>query len=421
MSQHAQYDRLAVVGAGIVGLCTAYYLREAGLDVIVLERDRVGSGASRGNGGEVLPGASTPLPAPGVVAPALRTLYRSDSALYVRLRPNLALARFLLGFAWNARARPFAAGVKALGELAQDSVQQYRDMAAAGVSCSVNDQAIIYVYASTADAREALEERKRWLSAFMKTPETILDQEALQEIEPLLMGGAAGYVLEDQATVDPSEFVDSMAAHLRSRGVEIREGARVTSLNPRPAGVTIETTRGQVQADAAVLCAGVWSLELVSTIGRRVAIFPGKGYSFRVPIEQPPQHPISLEVAHAGLVPFRGGTRVAGTMEIDSDPDRFNRRRIEGIIAAAKPYVRGAEWDKRTEEWVGPRPMTPNGLPIIGALDKDHRVFVAAGHNMLGVTLAPGTGRALAELISGGGAEIALSPFSPDRARASVM
>ena len=231
----------------------------------------------------------------------------------------------------------------------------------------------------------------------------------------MLTGGMSGYELKDQAIVDSSEFVDNMADHLRRAGVEIHEGRRVTAFKRRSTGVTLETTEGPVSADAAVLAAGAWSPEVAESLGVRLPIFPGKGYSFKVPIEQPPKQFVALEMAHVALVPYRGGLRIAGTMEIDVDRDRFDPGRVEAIVAAARPYLRGADWEGRSEEWVGPRPMTPTGLPVIGALDHDRRVFVAAGHNMLGVSLAPGTGRALAELVTTGTASIDLAPFAPSR------
>lgn len=223
----------------------------------------------------------------------------------------------------------------------------------------------------------------------------------------------SGYALEGQIVIDTSGYVDALTARLRAGGTDIREGTRVTQIHPGPAGITLATTRETVQADAAVLTSGIWSSELARTTGARVPIFPGKGYSFSVAIEPRPTHLIALDAAHVAMAPLGGSTRIAGTMELDRQHDRFDPRRIEAIIAAAHPYLRGVAWEQRTAEWVGPRPMTANGLPFIGALDRSRRLFVAAGHNMLGVTLAPGTGRAVAQLITGGDPGVDLTPFGP--------
>ena len=184
MSPQPKYDRVAIVGAGIIGLCTAYYLAEAGIDVVLIERDRVGSGASRGNAGEIVPGASTPLPAPGVIGPALKTMHRSDSALFVRLRPNLALARFLIGFAWNARARRYLAGVRALGELSRDGVHQFQEMAEAGIESSVNTRPYLQVYRSEDAARRSIEWLRRTCSEYVEVPDQILNQRNCRRANP---------------------------------------------------------------------------------------------------------------------------------------------------------------------------------------------------------------------------------------------
>jgi D-amino-acid dehydrogenase len=406
-------ERVAVIGGGVVGLTTAYYLRAAGVEVVVVERDRVGSGASRGNAGEVCPGTCVPLPAPGVISASLRTLHRRDSALFVRPQLSLPLARFLLGFALSARSAPFAAGVRALSELARGAVEQYREIAADGVKFVINDRPYLSVYRDRATAEGALAELRRWCGDHLAVPQRVLDQEELSAIEPCLAGGASGYALEGQIVIDTSTYVDSLTERLRAGGTEILEGTRVTQIRTRPTGVALATTCETVRADAAVLTSGIWSTALARTVGARIPIFPGKGYSFSVPIESRPTHLIALDAAHVGVVPLGESTRLAGTMELDSHHDRFDRRRIEAIIAAARPHLRGVDWEQRTAEWVGPRPMTANGLPFIGALDRSARLIVAAGHNMLGVTLAPGTGRAVARLLTGGEPGLDLAPFAP--------
>jgi D-amino-acid dehydrogenase len=410
-------DRVAVIGGGVVGLSTAYYLRQAGVEVVVLERDRVGSGASRGNAGEVCPGTCTPLPAPGVVSASLRTLHRPDSALFVRPQLSASLARFLIGFAANARESRFARGVRALSELARGAVDQYREIAADGVPFAINDRPYLLVYGDRAAAESSLAELRQWCDEYVDVPERILDQDGLQALEPCLTGGVSGYSLEGQIVIDSSGYVDAMAERLRAGGTDIREGTRVTRIRPGPSGVTLATSRDTVDADAAVLTSGIWSTALAQTMGARVPIFPGKGYSFSVEIEPRTTHLIGLDAAHVGMAPLGGSTRFAGTMELDRQHDRFDRRRIDAIVAAARPYLRGVDWEQRHAEWVGPRPMTANGLPFIGALDRSRRLFVAAGHNMLGVTLAPGTGRAVARLVTGEDPGLDLTPFAPGQAR----
>lgn len=407
----AEVEKVAVVGGGVIGLWTAYHLAAAGIGVAVFERDRVGSGASRGNAGEVSPALCVPLPAPGLIGASLRTLHRSDSALYVRPQPSAALARFLLGFAWNSRPARYAAGAAALRELGADVVASYRELGEMGLA--LGEEPYIIVHGSRDGAELARRQVVEQAADRFKVSDSVLGSAELAALEPCLAGAAAGFLIEGQLTLDPAVLVDGLAARLRARGVEIREGARVTAIDPGAGGVTVATTEGRVQADAVVLAAGVWSVALAATIGVRLPIFPGKGYSFTAPVTEEPKHPILLEEPHVALTPLAGGTRVAGTMELDLQHDRFDPRRVEAIAAAAAPYLRGVRWDERWAEWVGPRPMTPSGLPLIGPTGDSGRVYVAAGHNMFGVTLAPATGRAIAQLIVRGSADINLRPFAP--------
>jgi D-amino-acid dehydrogenase len=242
----------------------------------------------------------------------------------------------------------------------------------------------------------------------------VLDERQLAELEPCV-DGAAGFLIGGQLTVDPSALIDGLAARLRADGIEIREGARVAAVDSRSDAVTVMTSEDRLEVDAVVLAAGVWSTALAASIGQRLPIFPGKGYSFVVRIDEAPRHPILLDPPHVVITPLHDGTRIAGTMELDRRHDHFDRRRVEAIVAGARPYLRGVHWDDRWAEWVGPRPMTPTGLPLIGEIGDSGRAFVAAGHNMYGVTLAPGTGRAIAQLITRGRSDVDLAPFAPSR------
>jgi D-amino-acid dehydrogenase len=410
-------ERVAVVGGGVVGLSIAQHLRAAGVEVVVLERDRVGSGASRGNAGEVCADMVSPLAEPGVIGDALRGLRQGEGPLRLRPQPSIALARFLLGFAWSAREAPFSRGVRALAGLGADAIGLYRELQAAGVEMHPNERPYLYVHGSRSEAEASREHLHRSLATADGLFGPVLGADELRELEPCLAGDVAGYEVHGQMTLDPSALVDSLAAHLRAVGVDVREGTRATAIAGAGSGAVVHTTAGAVEADAVVLASGIWSAALAATLGVRLPIVPGKGYSFNVPIAARPERLVALEGAHVHMAPIAGTTRVTGSVDFDVQHDRFDRRQIERIVDAARPFLRGADWGALSAEWVGPRPMTPDGLPFIGALPGEPRVFVAAGHNMLGVTLAQGTGRAVAQLITDGRAAVDLEPFAPARSR----
>ncbi|WP_314174025.1 NAD(P)/FAD-dependent oxidoreductase [Streptomyces winkii] len=398
MTTERRTESVTVVGGGLIGLCCAYYLREAGLRVTVVERHHVGSGASRGNAGEVCPDLVTPLPAPGVIGPALRTLPRPDSPLYIRPRLNAELVRFLAGFARNSTRRRHAEGVRALSRLAAGSFRLFEELEAAGVDADAVKRGFVFAYASPRSANRALR-GFRELGAPLGSG--VVQGAELAELEPALGPGAvAGILVEDQWSVVPSLFVDRLAGVLREHGVEIVEGARVTSVSESGGRTHVRTSAGDVTGDAAVVAAGVWSRGLCRGLGADVGLFPGKGYSFSVDADPMPRRVVHLGDARVVLTPMGKQLRVAGTMEFDSDADAFHPRRIRAIVNAARGCLKSADWAARHEEWVGARVMTPDGLPAIGLVPGRSRVYLASGHNMLGLMLGPATGRMVAGLVT---------------------
>jgi D-amino-acid dehydrogenase len=225
----------------------------------------------------------------------------------------------------------------------------------------------------------------------------------------------AGFVQPGERWIDPSGLVDRLTDALRAMDVEVVEGARVTQVREDGGRVVVESSLGRFEGEAVVVTAGAWSRELCRALGTRLSMQPGKGYSFSVRPRSVPRRVLNFPDAHVIATPMGERLRFAGTMEFDGTYDRFDRRRIEAIVRGVSPYLRGIDWADRSEEWVGPRPMTPDGLPYIGLLPGRSRVFVAAGHNMLGVTLAPPTGKVVADLVLSGDPGIDLRPFSPER------
>ncbi|WP_028923055.1 NAD(P)/FAD-dependent oxidoreductase [Pseudonocardia acaciae] len=390
---------IVVVGAGLIGLCSAYYLRREGFEVTLVERSRFGGGAARGNAGEICPALAQPLAAPGVVSSAVAGIYRPDSALHIHPSPNAGLVRFLSRFLVNATASRYRAGVRALALLGADALRRFDDLRAAGVDVEINKKGYLYVFGSAGSAARV---RDLVRANGCATAGRLLTAAELAEREPCLGDGArAGFEITDEWTVDPSRFVDAMVSVLEASGVRIVEGARVSGVREDGGRVVVGSSVGEIAADRAVLAAGVWTSEISASAGIALNLFPGKGYSFSVGWDEPPSRLVKLEDARVAVTPMDGHVRIAGTMELDRDHDRLNHARIAAIVNAARPYLRGVDWSRRHSEWVGARPMTPDGLPLIGRLPGHRSTYVATGHNMLGLTLGPSTGALVAELVSG--------------------
>ena len=408
---------IAVVGGGVIGLCCAYYLRQAGREVVVLEKDHVGSGASWGNAGWIVPALSGPLPGPGQLAYAIRSVLQPDSPLYVRPRLSPALIGWMLRFARSCNRRDNLAGLHATATLAAPTMDLYDDLAADGVQFDMGSEGLLFAHRTTGGARHEIEALAPLGEHGYAIPEAPITGDALRDLEPALSEHvAAGVLVKEERHVDPGSLLAGLAARLREMGVEIREGVTVEGIEADGDRITaVRVPGGDIPVSALLLAAGAWTTALAQTLGTRLPMQAGKGYSFSLRLPTLPRRPLYLAEVSVGCTPFDGHVRVAGTMELSGVNSTLDRRRIDAIVRGARGYLEGGEWGSITDHWVGMRPVSADGLPILGALGSHSNAFVASGHAMLGVTLGPATGQAVAAYMTTGVEPEVLRPFSPSR------
>ena len=392
-----------------------------------MERDEIGGGCSKGNGGWVCPSISRPLPAPGLTLTSLRWMLRADSPLYIKPSAMPRLMGWLWAFRGYCNAESYAAGVAALAALNAATDRLYRGLAEDGMEFERAESGTVLAYDNESELRQT-EELLTRLGEERVGPVDVLDREALAEAEPDLRGGLIGLRMRGDTHVRPESLCAELAASLEARGVEIRTGERVVGFTPEAgrvrkaltatagSGAAANGEPGRLGADAFVLAAGAETAALVTPLGRKLPVQAGKGYSItvrnaRVRLSQP----LHVTPARIGFTPFRGAVRVIGTMEFSGINRRLDPRRVAILERAARRYLPGALEGTERADWVGMRPVTPDGLPAIGRLPGFPNVYVATGHQMLGVTLAPSTGHALAQLLLEGRSEIDLTPFDPAR------
>jgi D-amino-acid dehydrogenase len=238
--------------------------------------------------------------------------------------------------------------------------------------------------------------------------------------EPALSSSVAAAVrLHDQRYLNPPEFTAGLATAVHDRGGEVLDGAAVRDIRDQGDGVVVEVESGEERRfDAVVLATGAWLGELARRWGVRRVVQAGRGYSFSVAADPLPSGPVYFPTQRIACTPLTTPTgprlRVAGMMEFRRPDAPLDRRRIEAIVAAARPLLNGVDLDRRQDEWVGSRPCTTDGLPLIGAT-RSPRVYAAGGHGMWGVALGPLTGQLLAERIVTGVNPAELVPFDPLR------
>jgi D-amino-acid dehydrogenase len=416
---------VVVVGGGIIGLCTAFALHQRGVPATVLDAGPAEHAASHVNAGWIVPTLAAPVPSPGLIATSLRWMLRSDSPLYIRPRLDPAFLRWTLGFWRHCNARDFLAGTEAIATFGARSLALYDAMREAGVRYEEHRDGLLFAY-RTSEALEhdyaALETVRRF--GFEISP--IMSGDELRALEPSLSETVSGgYRLPQERSVRPDTLVRGLIAYLQERGVEVRRGVLVSGIETAGGKVTGVVAGGQrIPAATVVVAAGAWTPRLLKPLRVPVPIEAGKGYSIDFApapdLPEPVRRPLYLHESRVTITPLEGMIRLAGTMELSGLNRYVRQERVAAIARAAAWAIRG--WPAQTPGsgpgvriWNGPRPMTPDGLPVIGGLPGYRNLVVASGHGMLGVTLAPATGEAIADLITTGDAPEVITPFDPGR------
>lgn len=410
-------SRTAIVGAGVIGLATAWELSQRGEEVVILDRKEPGAGSSTGNAGWITPSISYPLPQPGLVGTALKWMLQPESPLYIKPRLDPGFVRWLWQFFRYSRPEPFLAGFEAMLELNRGTMAGFDRYKEQGIDFEMHRAGLFFLSEDERDLERAYQDVRPLESLGYKIPK-LLSGDEVRELEPVASDTiAGGYLVEEERQVRPESLVRGLAAAVKEAGVEIRTGAEVTGARHRGSRIaTIETTAGDVDADRVVIAAGAWSGVLGKRLGVKLPIEAGKGYS--ITIDEPnlmPNHAWDLISVRVAITPFDGSLRLAGTMELSGLNLRQNRRRVNAIWKNAARHFNEQITGSRMRAWVGMRSLTPDGLPIIGRAPDVKNVYVATGHQMLGVTLAPATGLAMSQLIIDGKAETNLAPFDPAR------
>ena len=389
----------------MVGLATAWFLQEQGVEVTVLDRGGVAAGSSWGNAGWLTPGISTPLPEPAVLKYGVRALLKPSSPVYVPPTANPRLVSFLARFARHSTMPAWKRAMAALVPINRAGAGELRPVDRRWrARRHPRGQLLPRGLPQRRGDRDLREEIDHIRAAGQEIEYEVLSGDEARTVEPALSREvSAALRCEDSAS---STQARSCTPWRRGRGPG-REDPRSHHRQPTSAhegtGVRLATSNGpdELHFDAVVLATGAWLGSLARPFGVKTLVQAGRGYSFSVPVEHVPDGPVYFPTQRVACTPLGDRLRVAGMMEFRSPEADLDPRRIAAIVEAARPLLAGADLDRRQDEWVGSRPCTPDGLPLIGAT-RSPRVFAAGGHGMWGITLGPATGRPAGRAVATG-------------------
>jgi D-amino-acid dehydrogenase len=408
-------QRIVVIGAGIVGLSCALSLQDYDVEVEVLDRGPVGGGASWGNAGYLAPSCTVPLPEPAMLRYGLRAVFDRRSPVRLPIRPDAELARFLFHFARHCTGERWSramAGYRLLNARIFESFDAQRE---AGVEVPVHEADILAAFSAAGKSAGLLQELDGVAASGQPVEVGMLTGEQARAAEPNLSERIVlALRIGGQRYLDPVAYVAALTDLVRVRGGKITEHVSVSQVERRAGRTVLRCADGQRDADAAILANGAWLPELAIAHGVRMPQSGGRGYSFSLRLRQPLRGPVYLPSVRAAITPRGDRARVAGAMEFQRPDAPLDPARIDATICAARPLLDGADWEDTTEHWVGARPLTADGVPLVGP-SKTEGVYVAGGHGMWGVTLGPLTGRLLADHIITGAASPELDWLNPLR------
>lgn len=412
-------SKVTIIGGGVVGLFTAYYLSEEGFEVTLLDQGDLQQGCSTGNAGMIVPSHIVPLASPGMIGKGLKWMLSATSPFYIHPRLDRRLLQWCLHFYRASTKKHVEHSIPYLKNLSLLSKQLYQEFAQRhpGSGIGLEEKGLLMLYRTSEMEREETE--MAHLANQHGVEANVLSRQEAQQLEPNVELDVRGAVhFPGDAHLDPAKLHCFLKDYLVSKGVELVSRAQVLKFEHKGDRIqTIVTTQGDYTCNQLIVCAGAWSGELANKLGIYLPMLSGKGYSFMQQNQPGLQLPAILCERKVAVTPFGEQVRFGGTMEITGTDLKINQQRVRGIFDAIPKYYASflPTLPEPEKVWSGLRPCSPDGLPYIGATQRWRNVLFGTGHSMMGISLAPATGKVLVELLSQPECPLSIQAFSPDR------
>lgn len=411
--------KIVVVGGGVIGLCSAYYLHKNGHEVTVLEKTKGEMGASFVNAGYLTPSHIIPLAAPGVITKGLSMMMDSKSPFYIKPRWDVDFFKWAWSFYKSStkekviKAGPVIKDINLLSSGLYDEIKDSGDLG----EFHLEKKGLLMVYQTKASEEEEKVVANKAKQMGLEVEE--LNKKELKAMHgntEVVANGAVHYHCDAHST--PNDFMGKMYGYLKKSGVNIKYGEEVNGFDVTDGKINaVQTKNSTYEADDVILASGSWSGNIAKKLGINLQVQGGKGYCINVYRPTGIEYPVILMEAKVAITPMDGFTRFAGTMEFSGVDYKIDRGRVQAIADAVHKYYPQI---KITEEEInnakcGLRPVSPDGLPYIGRSNVLDNLFVATGHAMMGWSLGPATGKLISEIVDGKETSMNIDAFDPQR------
>ena len=409
---------VVVIGGGIIGLCSAYYLQKAGCQVMVIDKTNMSEGASYVNAGYITPSHFISLAAPGMINKGIKWMLNSASPLYIKPRLDLDFLKWSLAFKKSATKAKVEASISVIKDINLYSRDLYEDLKQCGdFNFHLERKGLLMCYKSDKVGEEEWGVGQRGIKEGLGVKN--LSPKEVNELEPHANLDIKGAVYYDcDAHMTPHHFMKDMTSYLKTAGVLFFANETVKDVTVFNNKITeIVTDKQRLIADEVVLAAGTWSPLITKKLGIKAPIQAGKGYRINVERETGISIPAILCEAKVAVTPMDGFTRFAGTMEFAGINHNINTKRVKAIAEAVKRYYKDLEITEaeKADAQCGLRPCSPDGLPYLGKSAKCNNLTIATGHAMMGWSLGPATGKLVSQIILDKKTALNLDSFNPDR------
>jgi D-amino-acid dehydrogenase len=414
MSEMSTREDVVIVGGGAVGVCCAYELARVGRSVLLVEQGGLAAGSSYGNSGLIPTSVCSPLAAPGVIGQSLRWMLDPNGAFRLRPRLEPGFARWLWLFGSFCNEPAWERGSILARDLIRASRVLFEELALK-TDFAYRQAGVLALYRSQEALEHGVEAAKTLtrLDIVSELLNRATVEERVPRIGPEVVGGIH---FPEDANLDPPLFVRSIATLAETLGARVQTGSRVLRIDASRGSISsIETSEGSLEPQLVILAAGAWSPKLVSGLDLRLIIEPAKGYSLTFPGESFGPAPLRLSEARTVVTSLTGRVRATSRLDLVGFDLALDERRLRGIPHHVGDYLELEPDQAPGERWCGLRPLTPDGLPIIGRHDTLSNLLLATGHGHLGVALSPITGRLVGQLAVGEEPQIDLRPFEANR------